>query len=101
MIGDVPWVAQCVEAFLSKLVACTYSATALAVFSANPADHLVHRMTHRVVRGSLLACGRPDGRLVALTSAEQSVCLSVNQAVLHGHFVVSEERIFLGTACQV
>jgi len=37
-------------------------------------------MTHRVVRGALLACGRPDGRLMALISAEASVCLSVNQA---------------------
>eukprot|EP00438_Fugacium_kawagutii_P033781 Skav209626 [mRNA] locus=scaffold902:111213:114590:+ [translate_table: standard] len=80
VVGDVPWVAQCVESFVSKLVACSYSATAVTVFSANPADHLVHRMTHRIVRGTLLACGRPDGRLVALTSAEQSVCLAVNQA---------------------
>jgi len=37
-------------------------------------------MTHRVVRGSLLICGRPDGRLPALTSLEASTCLSVNQA---------------------
>ena len=80
VIGDIPWVAQCLESFVSKLVACSYSATAVTVFSANPADHLVHRMTHRIVRGTLLACGRPDGRLVALTSAEQSVCLAVNQA---------------------
>ena len=29
-------------------------------------------MTHRVVRGTLLACGRPDGRLTALSTAEQS-----------------------------
>ena len=79
VIGDIPWVAQCVEAFLSKLVACSYSATSLTVFSANPADHLVHRMTHRVVRGTLLACGRPDGRLMALTSGEQSVCVAVNR----------------------
>ena len=96
VVGDVPWVAQSVEAFLSKLVACTYSATALTVFSANPADHLVHRMTHRVVRGTLLACGRPDGRLVALTSAEQSVCLSVNQASSIQSLGVTCESITLG-----
>lgn len=52
----------------------------LNVLSGNPADHLVHRHTHRVVRGSLLICGRPDGRLPALTSLEASTCLSVNQA---------------------
>ena len=40
----------------------------------------MHRHTHRVVRGTLLVCGRPDGRLPALTSLEASTCLSVNQA---------------------
>lgn len=49
------------------------------MLSGNPSDHLVHRHTHRVVRGSLLVCGRPDGRLPALTSLEASCCLAVNQ----------------------
>eukprot|EP00581_Thalassiosira_minuscula_P013408 CAMPEP_0183716566 /NCGR_PEP_ID=MMETSP0737-20130205/10436_1 /TAXON_ID=385413 /ORGANISM="Thalassiosira miniscula, Strain CCMP1093" /LENGTH=1583 /DNA_ID=CAMNT_0025945857 /DNA_START=119 /DNA_END=4870 /DNA_ORIENTATION=+ len=80
VVGDVPWVAQSAEAFLSKIFACSYSIAGLNVLSGNPADHLVHRHTHRVVRGSLLVCGRPDGRLPALTSLEASTCLSVNQA---------------------
>ncbi|KAL7566062.1 hypothetical protein ACA910_009849 [Epithemia clementina (nom. ined.)] len=80
VIGDIPWVAQCAEAFLSKIFAVSYSIAGLNVMSGNPADHFVHRHTHRVVRGSLVICGRPDGRLSALTSAEASVCLSVNQA---------------------
>lgn len=80
VIGDIPWVAQSAEAFLSKLFACSYSIAGLNVLSGNPVDHLVHRHTHRVVRGSLLICGRPDGRLSALATAEASVCLSVNQA---------------------
>ena len=106
VIGDIPWVvstlrmsfqkidswslpphipflckqAQSAEAFLSKIFACSYSIAGLNVLSANPADHLVHRMTHRVVRGSLLICGRPDGRLSALTAAESAVSLSINQA---------------------
>ena len=62
------------------MFACSYSIAGLNVLSGNPADHLVHRHTHRVVRGSLLVCGRPDGRLSALSTAEASVCLSVNQA---------------------
>jgi hypothetical protein len=80
VIGDVPWVAQAAEAFLSKIFACSYSIAGLNVHSANPSDHLVHRMTHRVVRGTLCLIGRPDGRLNALTAMESSVCLSVNQA---------------------
>ncbi|KAL7566060.1 hypothetical protein ACA910_009847 [Epithemia clementina (nom. ined.)] len=80
VIGDIPWVSQCAEAFLSKIFAVSYSIAGLTVMNGNPADHLVHRQTHRIVRGSLLICGRPDGRLSALTSAEAAVCLSVNQA---------------------
>ena len=80
VIGDIPWVAQSVEAYLSKLFACSYSAAGLTVYSGNPNDHLVHRLTHRVVRGGLLCVGRPDGRLMALTTSENSVCLSTSQA---------------------
>lgn len=63
-----------------QIFACSYSIAGLNVLSGNPADHFVHRHTHRVVRGSLVICGRPDGRLSALSTAEASVCLSVNQA---------------------
>lgn len=80
VIGDIPWVAQCADAFLSKIFACSYSIAGINVLHGNPADHLVHRLTHRVVRGSLLVVGRPDGRLSALSTAEAAACLSVNQA---------------------
>ena len=80
VIGDIPWVAQSVEAYVSKLFACSYSAAGVTVYSGNPNDHLVHRLTHRVVRGGLLCVGRPDGRLMALTTCENSVCLSTSQA---------------------
>ena len=81
VVGDpCPWVAQSAEAFLGKIFACSYSIAGCNVLSGNPADHLVHRHTHRVVRGSLFVCGRPDGRLTALTSLEASTCLAVNQA---------------------
>ena len=79
VIGDIPWVAQAAEAFLSKIFAVSYSIAGLNVISGNPSDHFVHRHTHRVVRGTLFVCGRPDGRLSALSSAEASVCLAFNQ----------------------
>ena len=56
VIGDCPWVAQSAEAFLSKLFACAYSNASVSVFSGNPADHLVHRFTHRVVRAGVVYC---------------------------------------------
>ena len=96
VIGDCPWVAQSAEAYLSKIFACAYSATSIAVCSANPADHLVHRMTHRVVRGVLLVCGRPDGRLTALTTLENTVCLSVNQASSIQSLGVTCESLTIG-----
>ena len=93
---DVPWVAQSLEAYTSKLFALSYSIATIAVSSGNPADHLVHRHTHRVVRGALLAVGRPDGRLNALSAAENTVCLSVNQASSIQNFGVTCESITVG-----
>jgi hypothetical protein len=49
-----------------------------------------------VVRGSLLAVGRPDGRLNALASAESAVCLAVNQASSIQTFGVTCESFTLG-----
>ena len=92
----MPWVAQSLEAFTSKLFALSYSICTISVSSGNPADHLVHRHTHRVVRGALLAVGRPDGRLSALGTAENSVCLSVNQASSIQNMGITCESITLG-----
>ena len=96
LIGDVPWVSQTLEAFVSKTFALSYSIASISVSSGNPLDHLVHRHTHRVVRGALLAVGRPDGRLNALTSAENTICLSVNQASSIQNFGVTCESITIG-----
>ena len=96
LIGDVPWVSQTLEAFVSKTFALSYSIATIAVSSGNPLDHLVHRHTHRVVRGALLSVGRPDGRLNALTSAENTICLSVNQASSIQNYGVTCESITVG-----
>ena len=96
LIGDVPWVSQTLEAFVSKTFALSYSIATIAVSSGNPLDHLVHRHTHRVVRGALLAVGRPDGRLNALTSAENTICLSVNQASSIQNYGVTCESTTVG-----
>ena len=88
--------AQATEAYLSKLFALSYSIASISVASGNPLDHLVHRYTHRVVRGSLLAVGRPDGRLNALSASENTCCLSVNQASSIQNYGVTCESITLG-----
>ena len=96
LIGDVPWVAQTLEAFVSKTFALAYSVATINVASANPLDHLLHRHTHRLVRGSLLAIGRPDGRLNAHTSAENTICLAVKQASSIQTFGATCESFTLG-----
>ena len=96
LIGDIPWVAQACEAYVSKLFALSYSIASVSVASANPLDHLVHRHTHRVVRGSLLAVGRPDARLNALTTADSATCLAINQACAIVNWGHSCEAITIG-----
>ena len=44
VVGDIPWVCQSVEAYLSKLFACSYSAAGISVCSASPHDRVVHRL---------------------------------------------------------
>ena len=96
LIGDIPWVAQSVEAYVSKLFALSYSIASISVASGNAVDHLVHRFTHRVVRGSLLAVGRPDARLNALTSADSATCLSISQACAIVNLTANCEAVTIG-----
>lgn len=96
LIGDIPYVSQSIEAYVSKLFALSYSIASISVSSGNPTDHLVHRHTHRVVRGSLLAMGRPDGRLNGLASAENTASLSLSQASSIQNWGVTCESITIG-----
>ena len=41
----------------------------------------MHRFTHRVVRGLLIAVGRPDGRLCCLSKSEAAILLSAKQVI--------------------
>ena len=66
VIVDNPCIHQLTEAFVSKLFSQAYSFCSVEVHGASGLDHFVHRFTHRVVRGLLLAVGRPDGRLAYL-----------------------------------
>ena len=45
LIGDVPWVSQTLEAFVSKTFALSYSIATIAVSSGNPLDHLTLTLT--------------------------------------------------------
>ena len=66
VIVDTPCVHQLTENFVSKLFSQSYGFRGVDVHGASGLDHFVHRFTHRVVRGVLLAVGRPDGKLFCL-----------------------------------
>ncbi|KXZ56995.1 hypothetical protein GPECTOR_1g9 [Gonium pectorale] len=80
VVADVPYVHQIIETFVSKMYALAYGIASVEVHGANPVDHFVHRFTHRVVRGLLIALGRPDGRLYSQTKSESWVLLGLLQA---------------------
>lgn len=62
VIGDVPWVSKLLKSYVSKLFSLSYGIASLEVHGANPEDDLLHDFGHRVVRGTLLFLGVPDGR---------------------------------------
>ena len=80
VVADVPYVNQTLETYVSKLFALSYGIASIDVHGTNPADHFVHRFTHRVARGVLIAAGRPDGRMCSQTTTESSVMLALTQA---------------------
>jgi len=80
VIVDTPANHQMLESFVSKLYSQAYSHTSVDVHGASGLDHFVHRFTHRVSRGILLAVGRPDGRLGCLAKSEMATLLSAKQA---------------------
>lgn len=80
VIVDNACVHQLVEIFVSKLFSQSYSMISVTVHGAVGLDHFVHRFTHRVVRGLLIAVGRPDGRLCCLAKSEMATLLATKQA---------------------
>ena len=80
VIVDSPCIHQMLEAFVSKLYAQSYSFCSVEVHGASGLDHFVHRFTHRVCRGTLIALGRPDGRIHCLAKSESAALLATKQA---------------------
>jgi hypothetical protein len=81
VIGDVPWVHQLLKAYVSKLFSLSYGIASLDVHGADPQDHMLHHFGHRVVRGSLVFLGIPDGRRDRLHKEyESAVIMTGKQA---------------------
>jgi hypothetical protein len=97
VVADVPWVHQSLEMFVSKLNSLSKASVAVDVHGANPTDHLVHRFAHRVVRGSLIWLGVPDGRVSAAAAKRESAALmSAKQAKGIRNFGIGPEVVSVG-----
>ena len=93
VVVDVPWVHQLVHQYVSKLFAESYSFVSIDVHGADGLDHFVHCYTHRVVRGLLIAVGRPDGRLHGLGMHY------IYEVPVASYMVLISEQFFLLVFC--
>jgi len=98
VIGDIPWVQQILSNYVSKLFSLSYGITSLAVYGANPQDDLVHQFAHRVVRGTLLFFGVPDGRCSEKQrNQENAVLMTARQANGIQHLGTGPEVVTVGS----
>lgn len=81
---------------MSKLFALSYGPVGLEVHGTCAHDVMVHNFTHRVTRGTLLAIGRPDGRILSLLKTERTVMLAAKQAAFVENFGVGPEIFTVG-----
>lgn len=97
VIGDAPWIHQLLKVYVSKLFSLSYGIASLDVHGANPQDHMLHHFGHRVVRGTLVFLGVPDGRRNPMQKENEStVIMTGKQASGVRHFNVGAEIIALG-----
>jgi hypothetical protein len=98
VIGDVPWVNQLLKNYVSKLFSLSYGIASLEVHGANPEDDLLHNFGHRVVRGTLLFLGVPDGRKGdKLKQQENAVIMTGKQADGVRNIDVGPEVVVMGS----
>lgn len=97
VIGDVFWINQLLKSYVSKLFSLSYGITSLEVHGADPKDHLLHDFAHRVVRGTLIFLGVPDGRRGEKQQQdEKAVILAGKQADGVRHLNVGPEIMAIG-----
>jgi hypothetical protein len=98
VIGDVPWVNQILRNYVSKLFSLSYGIASLEVHGANPENDLLHDFGHRVVRGTLLFLGVPDGRRSQkLKQQQNAVIMTGKQADGVRNINVGPEVLAIGS----
>ena len=98
VIGETPWVQQVLGNFVSKLFSLSYGVASVEVHGANPQDDLVHCYAHRIVRGTLLYLGIPDGRCSEMQNSQELATMMAGRQS-HGiqHLSTGPEILMLGS----
>ena len=97
VIGDDSWVHKLLQSYVSKLFSLSYGIASIEVHGANPQNDLLHAFAHRVVRGTLIFLGVPDGRRSQkLQKRENAVLMTGKQANSVRHVNVGPEIVVMG-----
>jgi hypothetical protein len=98
VIGEAPNVHQLLTNYVSKLFSLSFGITSLDVHGDDAADDLLHTYAHRVVRGTLLFLGIPDGRCSDRQRArKKAVILAARQSDGIRNWGTGPEIIALGS----
>lgn len=98
VVGEAPWIHPLLTNYISKLFSLSFGIASLDVQGGDAGDHLLHTHAHRVVRGTLLFLGIPDGRCSKLQRAEaNAVLLTARQSDGIRHWGTGPEIVAIGS----
>ena len=98
VIADSPWIHQLLTNYVSKLFSLSYGIASIDVHGANPEDNLLHDFGHRLVRGTLIFLGIPDGRRSEKLKQKESAAIAAGkQADSVRNMNVGPEIVVMGS----
>jgi hypothetical protein len=97
VIGDSPYVHKLLKSYVSKLFSLSYGIASIEVHGSNPQDRMLHDFGHRIVRGTLIFLGVPDGRRGVMQKQEENaVIMTGKQANGIRNFGAGSEIVAIG-----
>lgn len=98
VIGESQWIQPLLTNYISKLFSLSFGIATVDVQGGDIGDHLLHTHAHRLVRGSLLFFGCPDGRGSSLKrSSADAALLTARQADGIRHWDTGPEIVAIGS----
>lgn len=98
VVGETAWMHPLLTNYISKLFSLSFGITSLDVQGGEVGDHLLHTHAHRLVRGTLLFFGIPDGRFNGWLRAEaDAALLTARQSDGIRHWDTGPEIVAVGT----